>query len=178
MHRVLTLTVAAALSLVACSDSEPADDESAATTTTTIVDTTAATTTSTARTTTTANTTTVAPSASTTSAASAPADQTTTTAPPSSDAISRDDLVRFVAATESVLEGTSNEGVVRDAPEIYIAIGQAACARFTAGDTFEQVSNDLLTELASTNPGDDELLVGAILGATTQTICPEHADLI
>jgi hypothetical protein len=50
-----------------------------------------------------------------------------------------------------------------DPPPIYIAIGQVACARFTAGDTFEQVSDELLIELAGTNPGDDEQLVGAIL---------------
>ena len=86
--------------------------------------------------------------------------------------------MRFIAAVETVLTGTPNEGLVRESPEIYIAVGQAACARFTAGDSFDQVSNDLLTDLMSANPSDDRRLVGAILGAATQTICPEHADLI
>jgi hypothetical protein len=89
-----------------------------------------------------------------------------------------DELVRFVAAVETVLEGTALEGAVYNAPEIYIAIAQAACASFTAGESFDDVSADLLTELRSSNPDDDNRLVGAILGAATQTLCPEHANLI
>lgn len=116
----------------------------------------------------------------TTSTTAAPADtvSATTSTVPSPGAVSQADLVRFIAATETVLKGTSNEGIVYDAPEIYIAIAQAACARFTAGDSLQQVAGDLLTQLASSNPTDDKRLVGAILGAATQTICPENAGVI
>ena len=99
------------------------------------------------------------------------------TVPPAA-AVSQADLVRFIAAAETVLKGTSNEGIVYDAPEIYIAIAQAACARFTAGESLQQVAGELLTQLASTDPTDDKRLVGAILGAATQTICPENAGVI
>lgn len=112
-------------------------------------------------------------------------DATTTTAAPAADPTStspdagtEDDLIRFIAATEAPLEGTSLEGVVFDAAEIYIAIAQASCARFSDGDTFEQIAADLLEQLDSGNTIDDERLVGALLGAASRTICPEHADKI
>lgn len=178
MHRVLTLTALTALSLVACSSSESAGTDTGTTRAgTSAVSTTASTSTSASTTTSIAAT---SATASPTSAPSSPttADPTTTTTTAPTGAVSRDDLVRFIAATETVLEGTPNEGVVYEAPEIYIAIGQAACARFTAGDSFEEVANDLLVDLASASADDDTRLVGAILGAATQTICPEHADLI
>ncbi len=97
---------------------------------------------------------------------------------PSLDPVTEDDLVRFIAATEVPLKGTSLEGVVFEAPEIYIALAQAACARFSAGDSFNLIADDLLEELATDKPTDDERLVGALIGAATRTICPEHADKI
>ena len=133
-----------------------------------------------------AGTTTTSSPGPTTSTADAPADTVSattiammiaSTVPPAA-AVSQADLVRFIAAAETVLKGTSNEGIVYDAPEIYIAIAQAACARFTAGESLQQVAGELLTQLASTDPTDDKRLVGAILGAATQTICPENAGVI
>lgn len=103
---------------------------------------------------------------------------TTTTNPPALDPITEDDLVRFIAATEAVLQGTEQEGVVYGSPEIYIAIAQAACARFSAGDDFDEIADDLLAEFAEAGLEGEERLVGAILGAATKTICPEHADKI
>lgn len=118
----------------------------------------------------------------------APRDSTSTTAPTTQladspvpttgDAITGDDLTRFIAAAEVPLRGTSLEGVVFEAPEIYIAIAQVACARFTDGDTFEEIADDLLAQLESDASDDDQRLVGAIIGAATRTICPEHADKI
>ena len=103
---------------------------------------------------------------------------TTATASTAAGPVTEDDLVRFLAATESVLKGTALEGVVYDAPEIYIALAQSACARFTAGDSFDAVAADLVAAVASANAEDDQRLIGAILGAATHTICPEHADLV
>jgi hypothetical protein len=97
---------------------------------------------------------------------------------PSLDPVTEDDLVRFIAATEVPLKGTSLEGVVFDAPEIYIALAQAACARFSAGGSFDVIADGLLVDLATDKPTDDERLVGALIGAATRTICPEHADKI
>lgn len=166
MHRLLTLAAVAAIALAACSNSGTAGNETDPNVSITLSD---------------RSTTTSAPLSPQT--ASAPANGATvaaaeTTALPATGTVTEDDLSRFLAATETVLKGTANQGVVYDAPEIYIAIAQTACARFSAGETFRQVANDLLTELATTSPDDDNQLVGAILGAATQTICPEHADLI
>ena len=95
-----------------------------------------------------------------------------------SGAVSQDDLVRFLAATETVLVGTPNEGVVYDSPEIYIGIAEAACARFDAGDRFDVVATELVVALASPDPSEDTVLAGAIIGAAVRTICPEHATVI
>jgi hypothetical protein len=88
----------------------------------------------------------------------------------------QDDLVRFVAATEVALAGTPDAGVVEEQPEVFIALAQAACARFSGGDSFDTVAGDLLADMSAS--GASERLVGAILGAATRTICPEHAALV
>jgi 2-keto-3-deoxy-galactonokinase len=90
--------------------------------------------------------------------------------------VTQDDLVRFVAATEAAIAGTPDAGVVEEQPETYIALGQAACARFTGGESFEVVAADMLAELDAS--GASERLVGAIIGAATRTLCSEHADLV
>jgi hypothetical protein len=95
------------------------------------------------------------------------------------EVVTEADLARFIAATEEALQGTDQAGVVIDAPEIYIALAQAACARFSAGDSFDQIATDLLSQLADAGSTDDnERLVGAMMGAATRTLCPEHADKI
>lgn len=106
---------------------------------------------------------------------SAPAtDPTTTAAGP----VTEDDLTLFIAAAERALEGTSQESAIFDDAEIYIALGQASCDRFSSGETFEQIATDLLTDLDTDEADDETRLVGAILGAATRTLCPEHADKI
>lgn len=108
------------------------------------------------------------------------ADEVTVTSdPPTPGIVTEADLARFIAATEEALQGTDQAGVVMDAPEIYIALAQASCARFSAGESFDQIASGLLSELADGGSRDDnERLVGAILGAATRTLCPEHADKI
>ena len=91
------------------------------------------------------------------------------------DAVTEEDLARFIAATEAALVGTSAEGLILEAPEIYIAIAQASCARFTQGDSLQQIVNDHLDDTDTTPVADDEQLIGALLGAAVETICPEHA---
>ena len=91
------------------------------------------------------------------------------------DEVTEDDLARFIAATEAALVDTNIEGVVLEAPEIYIAIDQASCARFTQGENLEQIVNDHLSDTAAATDTDDEHLIGAVLGAAVETICPEHA---
>lgn len=93
-------------------------------------------------------------------------------------AVTEDDLALFIAATERALVGTDQESAVFDDPEIYIALGQAACARFSADETFEQIATDLLNDIDTENAADETRLVGAVIGAATQTLCPEHADKI
>jgi hypothetical protein len=90
-----------------------------------------------------------------------------TTAP---DSVTEEDLARFVAATEAALVDTSAEGLILEAPEIYIAIAQGSCARFTQGDSLEQIVNDHLDATDTTPSADDEQL----LGAAVETICREH----
>jgi hypothetical protein len=99
-------------------------------------------------------------------------------APTTADVVTEDDLTLFIAAAERALEGTSQETAVFDDPEIYIALGQASCDRFSAGATFEQIATDLLADIDTDDSNDETRLVGAVLGAATQTLCPEHADKI
>ena len=94
------------------------------------------------------------------------------------DEVTAADLARFVAATESAIEGTASAGLVLEAPEIYVALAQAACARFTEGASFDEIANGMLAELGPDPTADDERLVGAVIGAATRTICPEHADRV
>jgi hypothetical protein len=92
--------------------------------------------------------------------------------------ISDDDLVRFVAAVETAIDGSRSAGLVFETPEIYIALAQAACARFSDGASFDEIAASMLAELGSDRPDDDERLVGAVIGAATRTICPEHRDQV
>ena len=93
------------------------------------------------------------------------------------DVVTEDDLTVFIAAVERALAGTILEGAVLDDPEIYIALAQSACVRFTDGQDFDAIATDLLASLASSDADTDAAtLVGALLGAATRTICPEHAD--
>jgi hypothetical protein len=91
-----------------------------------------------------------------------------------SDSVTEEDLDRFLAATEAALVDTSAEGLILEAPEIYIAIAQGSCARFTQGDSLGQIVNDHLNDTDTTPAADDEQLIGALLGAAVQTICREH----
>lgn len=92
--------------------------------------------------------------------------------------VTEDDLALFIAAAERSLEGTSQESAVFDDPEIYIALGQVSCDRFSNGEKFDEISLDLLADIDTDQADDETRLVGAILGAATQTLCPEHADEI
>lgn len=96
--------------------------------------------------------------------------------PPSTGAVTEDDLTLFIAAAERALEGTSQEAAIFDDPDIYIAIAQTSCDRLSAGDPFEEIAIDLLADLTTDGAEDETRLVGAILGAATQTICPVHAN--
>ena len=105
-------------------------------------------------------------------------DSAPTSAATSTDVVTEEDLTLFIAAAERTLEGTAQESVVFDDPEIYIALAQISCDRFSAGETFEQIATDLLADIETDAAADETRLVGAVLGAATQTLCPEHADKI
>ncbi len=90
------------------------------------------------------------------------------------DTLTVDDLARFVAAAEAALVGTGIKGDVLEAPEIYIAIAQASCARFTQGDSLKEIVNDLMGDTTAPTATDEQQLIGAVLGAAVETICPEH----
>lgn len=94
------------------------------------------------------------------------------------DSVTEDDLTLFIAAAERALEGTSQEAAIFDDPEIYIALAQTSCAQFSTGESFKQIATDLLADLDTDDSQDETRLVGAILGAATQTLCPENGDKI
>ena len=98
-------------------------------------------------------------------------------ATPEPDPVTEADLARFVAASEAAVVNTSVEGTVLDAPDIYIAIAQASCARFSEGATLEDVVAEHLDGELSTSQ-DERELIGAVLGAAVETICPEHTEKI
>ena len=105
-------------------------------------------------------------------------DSAPTSVATSTDVVTEEDLTLFIAAAERTLEGTAQESVVFDDPEIYIALAQISCDRFSAGETFEQIATDLLADIETDAAADETRLVGAVLGAATQTLCPKHADKI
>ena len=91
-------------------------------------------------------------------------------------AVTEDDLARFIASAEAALTGTRHEGVVLDSAELYIALAQTSCARFSAGHSLQDIVDDLLgTPQAA---ADDNHLAGAILGAGVATICPDHTGKV
>lgn len=110
----------------------------------------------------------------TTAATSSDPVVTTEADSPTSIPVDKADLVRFVAATEAVLVGTPDEGLVNETPEVYVALAQFACELFDGGGTFDSVT----TELLGTDTTTSDLLIGAVVGAATRTICPEHAELV
>lgn len=184
MQPLTMIVLIAALAMTACSsgdaESEPAISMSSVTDANTAAPTvppvsTAGSTGDTSRSTTLESTAALQHADSTTPPTSQPAD---VAVPTTADLVTDDDLARFIAAAEVPLQGTSLDGVVLAAPEIYISIAQMSCARFSDGDTFQAIADDLLVELKSDASDDDERLVGAIIGAATRTICPEHADKI
>jgi hypothetical protein len=81
-----------------------------------------------------------------------------------------------VSSSASGPRHSSAEGLRLEAPEIYIAIAQGSCARFAQGDSLQQIVNDHLDATDTTPSADDEQLIGALLGAAVETICPEHAS--
>lgn len=98
--------------------------------------------------------------------------------PTSPDPVSDADLENFLASVETAIQGTRHEGVVFEEPDTYIALAQAACARFSDGHTLDEIADDMLGAVGGAATTDDERLVGALLGAATRTICPEHSDKI
>lgn len=173
MRRLTMLTLAATLAVTACSS-----DQQASTTSTTVQ----AEPGSTTPEVTVADDATADLPAATNAATTTPAADTISVPDPESsaaaDSVTEDDLTLFIAAAERALEGTSQQAAIFDDPEIYIALAQTSCTRFSTGASFEQIATDLLADLDTDDAQDETRLVGAILGAATQTLCPEHADKI
>lgn len=90
------------------------------------------------------------------------------------------DLTRFIAAVDSALSETSYAGAALTDPEVFIATGQLFCELLDGGMTSDDILAEHLDALAAVNAGDvtdaDATATGVVLGASTEVICPQHAD--
>jgi hypothetical protein len=86
------------------------------------------------------------------------------------------DLARFLAAANFVLRGTNLEAEILAAPQTYVGLGQLACVDMAAGSTVEQVVSTHLESATDEERADEARLIGAVLGAAVETICPDQAD--
>lgn len=85
----------------------------------------------------------------------------------------------FLAAVADTLEGTRFDGAPFEDPEVFAATGLLFCERMVQGAAGEQVVVEYLSELAGGDAtladGDQLVLSGALMGAATETLCPQAA---
>lgn len=93
----------------------------------------------------------------------------------------QDDAVRFIAAVEKSIEGTLNEGIVYESPEIFLSIAQGFCDGLRNGQSVDELASEYLAEFSdgsSEASADDVLLVGSVLGAGVETLCEDQSGKI
>jgi hypothetical protein len=90
-----------------------------------------------------------------------------------------EDLVVFIAAGERMLADGPYEGVIHESPEIYVAVAQSFCDRLDEGLGVNRIVNDFAVEggFDLTDSGD-RILIGSVLGAGVETLCPRHRHLL
>ena len=77
--------------------------------------------------------------------------------------------------------GTDYAGLALADPEGFVATGEVMCDLLGDGATVDEVLSAYLVELDEARGGvedDDAILSGAVLGAATGSICPQHAGLL
>ncbi len=90
-----------------------------------------------------------------------------------------DDLVVFIAAGERMLAGGPYEGVIHESPEIYVAVAQSFCGRLDEGVDVNRIVNDFAVEGGfDLSANGDRTLIGSVLGAGVETLCPRHRHLL
>ncbi len=96
-----------------------------------------------------------------------------------SDPVTEDDIAVLLASGERMLAGGPYEGVMYQAPELYVASAQVVCSRLAEGKPLPEVISEFMSE-NSLDAADqaDFTLAGTVVGAGVQTLCPQHRDLI
>ncbi len=93
--------------------------------------------------------------------------------------IDDEDLVVFIAAGERMLADGPYEGVIHESPEIYVAVAQSFCRRLDEGVDVNRIVNDFAVEGDfDLTAGGDRTLIGSVLGAGVETLCPRHRHLL
>jgi hypothetical protein len=90
-----------------------------------------------------------------------------------------EDLVVFIAAGERMLADGPYEGVIHESPEIYVAVAQSFCGRLDEGVDVNRIVNDFAVEGGfDLSANGDRTLIGSVLGAGVETLCPRHRHLL
>lgn len=117
--------------------------------------------------------TTVAASLATTTSLPADAQSTTTVAP------APPDFTRFIAAVDAALADSAYAGAALSDPEVFVATGQLFCELLDDGASEDDILSEHLDALAAVGDGEvrdaDAAATGIVLGASIETICPQHA---
>jgi hypothetical protein len=97
------------------------------------------------------------------------------------DIATRDEAVWFIAAVEKSIKGTTNEGIVYESPEVFLAIAQGFCDGLRSGRSVDELASEYLAEFSDGSSGasaDDVLLIGSVLGAGVETLCEDQSSKI
>lgn len=96
-----------------------------------------------------------------------------------SDLVYDEELVVFIAAGERMLANGPHEGAIYDSPEVYVAVARSFCHRLDDGETINRMLAGFAAESGlDLTSHDDRILIGSLLGAGVETLCPHHRDLL
>jgi hypothetical protein len=110
--------------------------------------------------------------------AASSSDDDTSAEPEEAPMATRDDAVRFIAAVEKSIAGTTNEGIVYESPDVFLAIAQGFCDGLRDGQSVDELASDYLAEFSdgiTEASADDVLLIGSVLGAGVETLCEDQS---
>lgn len=97
----------------------------------------------------------------------------------SSDGVDDADLVVFIAAGERMLANGPYQGAIYESPEVYVAVAQSFCHQLDNGEAVNRMVADFAAESGlDLTSYDDRILIGSVLGAGVETLCPHHRDLL
>lgn len=96
-----------------------------------------------------------------------------------SDLVYDEQLVVFIAAGERMLANGPHQGAMYDSPEVYVSVARSFCQRLDDGEAVNRMLADFAAESGlDLTSHDDRILIGSLLGAGVETLCPHHRGLL